>query len=164
MTQRPVGNSCTFSPFYELNEAGIIKLKELTQFLSPPLRVIRELSAKALYNLAQLAPEYSAAHGRCALAVLPHRSRSHTHAHACARPGPLLVSGSGGAGNNVFLSCEKCKNWCALTGTKPRPVATASPGSDAVTAVHVCPQGSGHSRELTGHVMCHPREVGFLKK
>lgn len=72
-----------------MKKARIIKIKELTKFLSPSPRVIRELSAKALYNLAQLAPEYSATHGRCALAVLwallTHTL--HKHAHACARTG-----------------------------------------------------------------------------
>lgn len=81
----------TVSPFYELNKARIIKIEELTNFLSSSPRVIRELSAKALCNLAQLAPEYSATHGRCALAVLraplSHTRVLHKHAHACARMG-----------------------------------------------------------------------------
>lgn len=136
----------TVSPFYELNKARIIKIEELTNFLSSSPRVIRELSAKALYNLAQLAPEYSATHGRCALAVL-RAPLSHMRVRGWAT---LLVSGPRGAENNMFLSCEKCKNWSVLLGTKPRPVARASPRSDAVTAVPVCPQGLGSQQGIDG--------------
>lgn len=63
---------------HEWNQARIIRRKELTIVSIPPPRVIRELSAKALHNLAQRAPEYSAAHGRCALVVLLVQ-----HTHVC---------------------------------------------------------------------------------
>lgn len=158
----------TFSPFYELNEARIIKLKELTKFLSPSLRVIRELSAKALYNLAQLAPEYSATHGRCALAVLrAPLSLSHTHTRVFHRrtrvceAGPPAGFRAWGAENNVFLSCEKCKNWSALIGSKSRPVPQPLLGPMPRPLCTCVPRGPDHSRDWTHPVTRHSLEVGF---
>lgn len=120
----------------------------------PPRRVIRELSAKALGNLVQRAPGYSATQGECAPAVL---WASHPRTHVCTPDRHRLRCRFQSLGE-----LKQCVSPAESRGTECRPVAEVSARTDAVRAVAgACRElraapcvGAGLSREWMG--LCMP--------
>ena len=81
-------------------------------FSAPSSRAIRELSAKALRNLAQRAPEHSARHGRCSSSHLHMQVHVHSHLHMRVHHGHMHKHAAGSPGGPLtdfkawgFLSC-----------------------------------------------------------